>query len=350
MKLCKFAFLVVNCSDFLYSILERCDIMLKWVGRALYVMVISLLSLQVYSYSYYSKLQEYYSDVVSDNVDDDEIFLKGINTLMGIDYYRDSPVLYEYIKDEGDFQLSVRVYAVGIMSDKAYYDGYMVFVNDVVIVEDGVTLVDPVIEIAVELDQATLLVNEVLTESGSIVYDSQQPFAYYNVPVLFLFDADSYLKIPDEDGFSNLTRIEVSYSNRSVDEDDYYIFNESPLFIAASVPISESAYNKDTNLSIDPDVYRLRAQFADDVPSETEIASFNLVTDRDNLSEYNGVIWRTMAIYIVIVAGITYLLFFHKKVREHYKTKDYGKKPDGTNTVDAEPIFKDIEYKDKDGK
>lgn len=324
--------------------------MLKWVGRALYVMVISLLSLQVYSYSYYSKLQEYYSEVVADNVDDDAVFLKGINTLMGIDYYRDSPVLYEYIKDDGDFQLSVRVYAVGIMSDKTYYDGYMVFVNDVVIIEGGEALVDPVIEIAIELDQATLLVNEVMTDSGSIVYDSKQPFAYYNVPVLFLFDADSYLKIPDEDGFSNLTRIEVSYSNRSVDEDDHYVFNESPLFIAASVPISESAYNKDTNLSIDSSIYQLRAQFTDNIPSDAEITSFNLVTDRDNLSEYNGVIWRTMGIYIAIVAGITYLLFFHKKVREHYKTRNYGVKPDGANAVNAEPIFKDVEYKDKDGK
>ena len=324
--------------------------MLKWFGRALYVMVITLLSLQVYSYSYYSKLQEYYTDVVADNVDDDAIFLKGINTLMGIDYYRESPVLYEYIKDDGDFQLSVRVYAVGIMSDKSYYDGYMIFVNDVVIVEDGVTLVDPVIEIAVELDQATLLVNEVMTDSGSITYDSQQAFAYYNVPVLFLFDAESYLKIPDEDAFSNLTRIEVSYSNRTVDEDDYYVFNESPLFIAASTPISESAYNKDSNLIIDPNVYRLRDQFADDVPSDAEITSFNLVTERDDLSDYNGVIWRTMAIYFVIVIGITYLLFFHKKVREHYKTRNYGIKTDGSNTGNAESIFKDAEYTDKDGK
>ncbi|MCF7929937.1 MAG: hypothetical protein K9L02_00305 [Acholeplasmataceae bacterium] len=324
--------------------------MLKWFGRALYVMMITLLSLQVYSYSYYSKLQEYYTDVVADHVDDDAIFLKGINTLMGIDYYRESPVLYEYIKDDGDFQLTVRVYAIGIMSDDAYYDGYMIFVNDVVIVEDGVTLVDPVIQIAVELDHATLLVNEVMTDSGSITYDSQQAFAYYNVPVLFLFDAESYLKIPDEDAFSNLTRIEVSYSNRTVDEDDYYVFDESPLFIAASTPISESAYNKDSNLIINANDYRLRDQFADDIPNDAEITSFNLITGRDDLSDYNGVIWRTMAIYAVIVVGITYLLFFHKKVREHYKTRNYGVKTDGSNTSSTEPIFKDAEYTDKDGK
>jgi len=324
--------------------------MLKWFGRALYVMVISLLSLQVYSYSYYSKLQDYYSDVVADNVDDDTIFLKGINTLMGIEYYRESPILYEYIKDDGDYQLTVRIYAVGIMSDDAFYDGYMIFVNDVVIVEDGVTLIDPVIEIAIELDQNTLLVNEELTKSGSIVYDSEQAFAYYNVPVLFLFDADSYLKVPDQDAFANLTRIEVTYSNRNVDEDDNMIFNDSPLFLSTTVINSESAYNKDANLSINPSDYQLRAQFTEDTPNDAEITSFNLVNDRDNLADYNAVIWRTMIIYIIIVAGITYLLFFHKKVREHYKTKNYGIRKDGTTVIDAEPIFKDIEYKDKNGK
>ncbi|MBU1093773.1 MAG: hypothetical protein KKH01_04845 [Firmicutes bacterium] len=324
--------------------------MLKWFGRALYVMVISLLSLQVYSFSYYSKLQEYYTDVAEENVDDDTIFLKAINTLMGIEYYRDSPVLYEYISDTGDYQLSLHIYAVGIMSDDVYYDGYMVFVNDVVVVEDGVTVVDPIIKIVIELDQATLNVNDELVNSGSIIFDSDQAFAYYNVPVLFLFDAESYLKIPDQDAYANLSRIEVSYSNRSVDEDDNYVFNESPLFIASNTTISESAYNKDTNLVIDPNDYRLSDQFEGVNPTDSEIASFNLVTDRDDLSEYNAVIWRTMIIYVIIIAGITYLLFFHKRVREHYKTRNYGIRKDGTNSVDAEPIFKDIEYKDKDGK
>jgi hypothetical protein len=324
--------------------------MLKWVGRILYVMVISLLSLQVYSFAYYSKLQEYYTDNVAENINNDELFLNGVNTLMGIEYYRNSPILYEYIKDTGDYQLTVRAYAVGIMSNNEYYDGFIILVNDVRIVEDSVVVENPIIKISVELDANTLNVDNELTNRGSIFFDSEQPFAYYNVPVLFLFDAEDYLKVPDQDTFANLTRIEVNYSNRDLDEDDVLIYNESPLFLGTTAATSESAFNKDATLSINSNDYRLRAQFADDVPTDAEIASFNLVTDRGDLSPYNWTVWRTMIIYGIIVAGVTYLLFFHKKVREHYKTRNYGIKKDGTETVDAEPIFKDIDYKDENGK
>ncbi|MBU1141449.1 MAG: hypothetical protein KKG64_02880 [Firmicutes bacterium] len=321
--------------------------MLKWIGRALYVMIISILSLQIYSYAYYSKLQEYYNDNVSEYIDDDTVFLNGINTLMGIDYYRESPILYEYIKDDGDFQITVRAYAIGIMSDNTYYDGFMILVNHVLIVEDGATLEDPIIKINVELDTNTLMVSEELTNRGSIYFDSLQPFAYYNVPVLFLFDAEDYLKVPNQDAFANLTRIEVEYSNREVDDDKNLIYNESPLFLATAVATSESALNKDATLAINVNDYRLRLQFENDVPSEIEMITFNLNDDRGDMNPYNWLIWRTMLVYVLIVAIVTYLLFFHKIVRERYKTKNYGIRKDGSKSVDAEPIFKDIEYKNK---
>lgn len=333
---------------FLYSIQERCDIMLKWVGRMLYVMVISLLSLQIYSYAYYSKLQEYYTENVSEYVNDETVYLNGINTLMGIDYYRESPPLYEYINNDGDYQINVRAYGVGIVSNKTYYDGFMIYVNNVNIVENGYPIDDPIIKITVELDENTLLVDEELTNTGSIFFDPSQPFAYYNVPVLFLFDADDYLKIPDTDILANLIRIEVSYSDGSIDENKDFVYNDSPLFLATTVPTDESAFNKDGALVINVDDYRLRAQFADNVPTESEILTYNLNTDHGDLRPYNWVIWRTMGIYVLIVALITYLLFFHKAVRERYKTRNYGIRKNGTQVVDAEPIFKDIEYKDKD--
>ncbi len=326
--------------------------MLKWVGRILYVIVISLLSLQVYSFAFYSKLQEYYTDHVAENINDDAVFLEGINTLMGIEYYRESPVLYEYINDDDtdDNQLTVRVYAVGIMSDNIYYDGYVILVNDIHITENGVALENPMIKINIELDASTLMVDEETTNRGSVYFDPEQPFAYYNVPILFLFDAEDYLKIPDEDVFANLSRIEIEYSNRELDEDGKIIYNESLLFLATTDATSESALNKDATLAIDPNEYRLRALFADEMPSDAEIASFNLVTDRGDLSPYSWTVWRTMIIYVLAVAIVTYFLFFHKKVREYYKTKNYGVRKEESNAVDAEPIFKDIDYKDKNGK
>ncbi|MBN2299734.1 MAG: hypothetical protein JXC31_00940 [Acholeplasmataceae bacterium] len=332
--------------------------MLKWFGRILYIVVISILSLQIYSYAYYSKLQDYYAENVIEHIDDDAVYLNGINTLMGIDYYRSSPVLYEYIKDDGDYQLSVKAYAVGITSDDVTYDGFFILVNNVQITKDDVQVVDPIIKITVELDEDTLLVDNELTNTGSIYFDPQQPFAYYNVPVLFLFDAKDYLQMREDDEdltpipntFSNLTRIEVSYSDRTIDEDDQFIYEEVPLFLATTIDTQESAINKDLSLSIDVDDYRLRSKFADQVPTESEISSFNLITERGDMSPYNWVIWRTMLIYLLVVALVTYLLFFHKRVRDYYKTKNYGRRKDGTLIDNTNSIFKDVNDKDKDGK
>lgn len=324
--------------------------MLKWVLRMLYVMAVSLFSLQIYSFAYYSKLQEYYTDHVVENINNDTLYLNGINTLMGVDYYRDSPVLYEYIKDDGDNQLHVKIYAVGITSSDTQYDGYMILVNNVHIMDNGTEIDNPALKITIGLDANTLRVDKDLTNTGSIFYDPLQPFAYYNVPVLFLFDAPDYLQIPDTTTYANLTRIEVSYSDGTIDDNKNLVYNDVPLFLATTEATSESAQNKDATLSIDPDLYRLRSQFSNPVPTASDITTYNLVTDRGDMSPYNWTIWRTMIIYVLVVALVTYLLFFHKGVMDRRKAKHYGVKKDGTPNKESEAIFKDIEYKDKDGK
>ncbi len=324
--------------------------MLKWVGRILYIIIISLLSLQIYSYAYYSKLQEYYTDNVEEHLNDNEVYLNGINTLMGIDYYRETPVLYSFSSTTGDFQFSVNVYAVGVNAEDAYYDGLMIFVNNVIITKDSAVIEEPIIKISVELDQATLLVGEELSNTGSIYFDPSQPFAYYNVPVLFLFDAEDYLKVPDVDAFANIERILIEYSNGEKNEDNALVYDESALFIASNEAISDAAYHKDTTFSINVDDYRLRDDFADQVPTDAEIITFGLNADRGDLNAYNWTVWKTMLIYIALVIVITYLLFFHKMVREHFKTKNYTPKTSTGNTVTAEPIFKDPDVNQKDGR
>lgn len=324
--------------------------MLKWVGRILYIIIISLLSLQIYSYAYYSKLQEYYTDHVEEHLNDNEVYLNGINTLMGIDYYRESPVLYSFSSTEGDFQFSVNVYAVGVNAEDLYYDGLMIFVNNVSITKDSLLIADPILKISVELDQATLLVGETLSDTGSIYFDPSQPFAYYNVPVLFLFDAADYLKVPDEDSFANIDRILIEYSDGEKDEDNVLIFDESALFIASKEIISDAAYHKDTTFNINVDDYRLRDDFVNRVPTDAEIVTFGLNADHGDLNAYNWSVWKIMLIYVALLSVITYLLFFHKMVREHYKNKNYIPKTTTANTVTAEPIFKDPDINQKDGR
>jgi len=324
--------------------------MLKWVGRILYIIMISLLSLQIYSYAYYSKLQEYYMDHVEENLNNNEAYLNGINTLMGIDYYRESPILYSFSSTAGDYQFSVNVYAVGVNAKDLYYDGLMIFVNNVSITKDSAVIEDPILKISVELDQATLLVGEELSDTGSIYFDPSQPFAYYNVPVLFLFDADDYLKVPDEDAFAVINRILVEYSDGEKDEDNALIFDDSALFIASREVISDAAYHKDTTLTINVDDYRLRDDFADQIPTDAEIIAFGLNADHGDLDAYNWTVWKIMLIYITLVIVVTYLLFFHKMVREHFKTKNYIPRNNTGNTITAEPIFKDPDINQKDGR
>jgi hypothetical protein len=324
--------------------------MLKWVGRILYIIIISLLSLQIYSYAYYSKLQEYYTDNVEEHLNDNEVYLNGINTLMGIDYYRETPVLYSFSNTTGDFQFSVNVYAVGVNAKDVYYDGLMIFVNNVSITKESTVIEDPILKISVELDQATLLVDEELSDTGSIYFDPSQPFAYYNVPVLFLFDADDYLKVPDEDAFAVINRILVEYSDGEKDEDNALIFDDSALFIASKEAISDAAYHKDTAFDINVEDYKLRDDFADQVPTDAEIIAFGLNADHGDLNAYNWTVWKIMLIYIALVIVVTYLLFFHKMVREHFKTKNYIPRSNTGNTVTAEPIFKDPDINQKDGR
>jgi len=346
-KLCIFLVLVVISFHFEYYIEERCDFMLKWIGRIVFVMVVSLLSLQVYSYATHTKMQLYYAEEVAPYRNDSSVYLKGINTLMGINYYRSYPLLYEFIDASGDYQITLRVYAIGITSNNVQYDGLMIFVNNVTILHEDQKIHNPAIRITVELDQDTLVVKDEFTNSGNIIYNPDEPFAFFNVPVLFLFDAEKYLKVVDEDVFANLTKIVVEYSNGSKDSDNNLIFSDIPLLIASTSPSNESSHNKDASFSINVTNYRLRDQFANSQPNDAEIASFNLVSDRGSFAPYNWSVWRIMIIYVLAVVFITYFLFFHKLVREHYRDKSYLRDKGNNQAVEAEPLFKDSEPDNK---
>ncbi len=323
------------------------DTMLKWVLRIIYVIVISVLSLQIYHFAYFSKLQAYYEEHIADRMDDDEAYLTGMNTLMGLNYFRQSPLLYVYEQDSGDYQLRVSIRAVSASTETEHFDGFVVFVNHVRIYEDGVLVDNPVLRITVELSEATLTVGDEQTNTGSVFFDPGQPFAFYNVPLLFLFDSDNYLKVPDSDVIAVLNTLEISYSNGER-EDNALVFNPVPLFIASRFEINEAVLgnNKDADFDLDVDLYRLHGLFANDLPDDSEISLYDLVTDRGDLSPYNHLVWRTMLIYTVIVLALTYLLFFHKNVMETVRAKRYQKEPPKPKS--SQTLFHD--YEEKDGK
>lgn len=328
--------------------------MMKWIGRSVYMLAIVFISVIIYRYAYTAKLQEYFDAEIRDHINDDEVLLIGLNTLLTIDYYRESPVLYQYVSDAGDYQFTLSSYAIGITYADESYDGLMFVVNDVKIIEDGELLENPVLKITVNLSNKTLLVEEELANIGSVYYDPLLPFSIYNVPALFLFNAENYLLISNDDEnanpeYASIENITIEYSNGQANEDNGYAFNEIPLFVGSKVEYRDAAYIKDSTFNIDPDLYQLSDDFGSDGVTSADIATYNLVTDQDDLTPYNGSIWRIMGIYVLLIIVITYFLFFHKMVmsRSQYK-KSLAQKEIADKNPEA--IFKDSDIDTKDGK
>jgi hypothetical protein len=279
--------------------------MLKWVGRILFIVIVAVLALQVYGFSYYSMLDAYYV-----------------------------------------LRLTIR--AVGATDNDVSIDGLMIFVNHIKIIEDGVEVENPIIRITVMLSDSTLRVGESKTDRGSVFYNPSQPFAYYNVPLVFLFDTENYLLNPDTDEIAQIERIEVSYSNGELNENNEFSFNPQLLFVASRETYDEAVLgqNKHESFDFDTSLYKLREQFSADKPSEDDIVLFDLMTERGDLSEFNGIIFRNILIYVLVVSLLTYLIFFHRRVRESIQTKKYQQKAEESKKLGHLPIFRDPEEKE----
>ncbi len=327
--------------------------MMKWIGRSIYVLAIAFISVIVYRIAYTAKLQEYYEAEVKDYMNDDEILLKGLNTLLTIDYYRETPVLYQYISDEGNYQFNLSAYAIGISYGDVAYDGLMFVLNDVKILEDNQEVEDPIIKMTVALSHKTLLVNETYQNFGSIYYDPVLPFSIYNVPALFLFDAENYLLIPNEDEnqieeYASIESITMEYSNGLTNDNGDYVFDDIPMFVGSKTEYRDAVHDdhKDSNFNIDPTLYQLRDDFGTDGLTADDVEAFNLVTDQDDLTPYNGAIWKIMLIYVLVVLMITYFLFFHKFVRNSVLRKETQAAKE-KQAVENKSLFKDVDEDEK---
>lgn len=324
--------------------------MLKWILRFFYIMIISVATLYVYGSANYGRLEEYYAKYMADEIDNDAVYLKGINTLMNLEYYQETPI-YTFVSDSDTHHIKVSVYAIGILNEDVYYDGMMIFVNQLEIYEDSELIENPIIKITAHLSDKTYKFDDELTDAPFVVFDSTKEFPYSYAPTLFLVYAQDYLLIPETENYSTIDRISVAYSNGERGEDGQYVYDPTLLFVAASEEVSEAAYNKATNLVLDEASFSLTKTFGEDLSSE-EIATLNLVTERGSLDEFNGVIVKTMLVYGLIVILLTYVLFFHKFVVEKIRNKRDANRPVIAKEPgkEQEAIFQDIEYKEENKK
>lgn len=322
--------------------------MLKWILRFFYIMIISVATLYVYGSANYGRLEAYYNTYMADEIDNDTAYLNGINTLMNLEYYQQNAV-YSYTSTDESQKLKLSVHAIGINNDGAYYDGLMIFVNQLDLKSDDKTIEKPIIKITAHLSDKTYKLNDTMVDNPSIIFDSTKEFPYSYAPTLFLVYAEDYLLIPETENFATINQITVSYSDGTRGEDGQYVFDTTLLFAGSNVEMPEAAYNKATNLVLNESSLRLSETYGDDL-SDDEIATLGLITERGSLKEFNNIIVRTMVIYSLIVIALTYILFFHKLVVEKIKSKRFDKQSVTTESPKVqEAIFKDIEYTE-DGK
>lgn len=333
---------------------------MKWIGRIIYIFVVLFAALYVAQIGYIARNNKYYIEEIQANWNDTEIFLNGVSTLQFLDYYQETP-LYTYTVDTNDLSFDLNIYAVGTTYNEVFYDGVMVFVNNIEIYENGVLVENPIIKLTVNTSEDTILIDDEYQNQGSVVFDPSTESFYSNAPVLMLFDVDgNFINANDTDDdtsddiISTIERITLDYSNRTTDDDSIYQFNTDingeALFIAQTSTVTDNAMYTDDTFLIEASDYQLSKQFSGDTYTDADITTLGLITEHGDLSAYQWELIKYIGAYALAVLVLTYFIFFHKLVKAKRERDKLGKNEDGTPKT-IEPIFKDYTPKDnEDGK
>ncbi len=324
--------------------------MIKWLGRTVYIIIILLLTVQIWFFAFQSKLQQFYEEHMASYVDDNDAYLVGMNTLADIDYHQETPI-YSFSSNNPDYRFDVNIHAIGALitnsdNDQERVDGFLLYVNKINIKTNE----NPIIRLTVTLDQSSVIVrdsdgNNTLVNKIQMEYNPNLDFPSSNIPVLFLVKTEGSLVVPETGILANVKTVKIEMG--TIDVNEQIIYDPKALFIASNEIVPEGAYVKDDQMIISSEDYSLRSLFVDELPSESEIETYHLITTRFDLNEYNGIIWRTMIGYGFMVIIITYLLFFHKNVMIKIRAKKdfayrmaHPKDEEHQEVIDAE-IFKE---------
>lgn len=326
--------------------------MLKWILRILYIMILSVATMYIFGSSNYSRLTLYYEKYMADSLNDPEVYLEGINTIMNLDYHKQIMEPKTYSSFDGKKELTLNIYAIGATLDKTFYDGVMIYVNNIKIEDDEGIIENPIIKIEVLLSEKSYNTPQGKSEIATIEYNPTKEFPYSYVPIVFLLQAENYLLIKEENKDDVIAQIEsilISYSDGSVDDSGKLIYESTHLFAGSNQILEDPAYIKADDFVIDESLYTLSTQFSGDRPTQLEIQSLGLITARGDLKEFNGIVWRNMIIFTLVATALTYVLFFHKILWQKIRERKEAQKPIASNQK-QEAIFADFDEKNKDGK
>jgi hypothetical protein len=320
--------------------------MLKWILRILYIMILSVATMYVFGSSNYSRLTLYYEKYMEDHLNDSAVYLEGINTIMNLDYHKEIMAPKTYTSADGKKELTLNFYAIGATLDKEFYDGLMIFVNNIKIETDDGLIEKPILKIEVLLSGKSYDTPEGKSEIATIEYNPTKEFPYSYVPIVFLLKADKYLLIPSTDTtpvtYATVEAIFISYG--VLGDDGKINYDQTLLFSGSNTILEDPSYIKADDFIIDEASYSLSEQFEGSRPTSEEIEQFGLITARGDLREFNGVVWKNMIIFTLVATALTYVLFFHKIFWEKIRERKQANQPVVvTNKRDA--IFVDVEEK-----
>ena len=174
---------------------------------------------------------------------------------------------------------------------------------------------------------------KIYTEHPTFILDNNQVNYFEYV---FMVDHQNFLSslfimpnykdmllIPDTEASTTITNVVISVDNKDSNGDYMY---SHPILIMNNSSYPENIINDEealftTNFTYTHESYEFMNLLAGTKPTESEAEMYGLnITRVGKLSDYNYLIVLTMGIYAIIVAGLSYLLFFHnglmKKLRD----------------------------------
>jgi hypothetical protein len=228
---------------------------------------------------------------------------------------------------------------VGAVTEGEGVDGYAIILSDLSYTKDNELQDRTIIKMTVELDDNTFIVDGTLTNRKTLIYDSENPFSFQNIPVFFVFDYDGYTYNTETNTYASLSRLELTYGWI---EDDAYVFDDSLTFLGTPTDNNEAALYKSSDITFTQEDYHFIDTFTDNIPSDEQIQTLGLNTNRGDINDYSYIVNRIIALFLTLVFIITYFLFFHKSVMKYIR-KRKGIKEDTlvTSNQDSGAIFKD---------
>lgn len=308
--------------------------MLKWVGRLLYVVIVFLF-ISTVGLGDGIVLSEYYENVV---LEESNTVEETISTYLGMDhsYYQkesllDSPVTATSNKNEIEVGFSLDIYPLGSsktnIGDNVVFDGLVLSMSNITN-SDNFHLSHFSIQLQVR--------NGITGDISDIYLADDNYYVYAIIPpsnseikgtpkgIAFITEVSMKNVDPKQPAIAEYEILTMAiFAHGHLLEDE--TMKDQNIHVFTGYKDGHSIGNPavvDNNFVLDRDEYLLsEITGITDVPTESEINTYNLGYITPDYSPYNYWYWVIGFMYFALIIIIPYFWFVHHKVMETYRTK-----------------------------